>query len=82
MSIFRHGPRTLRELLTDYMVGEMSQIFTFKNASKPSSELVAMTTPKVDAAEAEIKALVLNLIEQSKEKDLPLHWLTGEIKKL
>ena len=30
----------------------------------------------------EITDHLLNLIEQSKEKDLPLHWLTKEIKKL
>jgi DNA polymerase-3 subunit epsilon len=30
----------------------------------------------------DLKAHVLNLIEQSKDKDLPLHWLAGEINKL
>lgn len=72
----------LRDILTDYMVGEMSQIFTFKNAGKPSKELMEMTMPKIDDAAAEVKILVLKLIEQSKDKDLPLHWLAGEINKL
>jgi DNA polymerase-3 subunit epsilon len=33
-------------------------------------------------AEPDLKAHVLNLIEQSREKALPLAWLTGEINKL
>jgi DNA polymerase-3 subunit epsilon len=32
--------------------------------------------------EPDLKAHILNLIEQSKDKDLPLHWLAGEINKL
>jgi hypothetical protein len=39
-------------------------------------------SPLSKPAKQRIKKLLLNLIEQSKEKSLPLHWLTGEIKKL
>lgn len=35
-----------------------------------------------DGGKDAIKDLILNLIEQSYEKDLPLHWLAEEIKKL
>lgn len=40
--------------------------------------------PKVSDQDAtkQIVDKLLNLIEQAKEKDLPLTWLTGEIKKL
>lgn len=72
----------LRDILIERMVGDMTKILTFKNATKPPEELTKIVMPKVEAAEAEVKALVLNLIEQSKEKSLPLTWLAGEIKKL
>lgn len=36
----------------------------------------------VDPVKEQIKEQLLNLIEQSKDKDLPLHWLAGEITKL
>jgi hypothetical protein len=35
-----------------------------------------------DTAKEQITAKLLNLIEQAKDKSLPLTWLTGEIKKL
>lgn len=36
----------------------------------------------IDAAEEAIKDKMLGLIEQSKEKDLPLAWLTKQISEL
>jgi hypothetical protein len=44
------------------------------------------TIKKLEAQKDEIKKDITNhlldLVEQSKEKSLPLHWLAGEIKKL
>lgn len=57
------------------------------NLSKP---LVRATNPpypgqrkkRVDDAKGQIVNNLLNLIEQAKEKDLPLTWLTKEFEKL
>lgn len=54
----------LRDIMIERMVGDMTKILTFKNAAKSPDELRIMVMPKVEAAEAEVKALVLNLIEQ------------------
>jgi hypothetical protein len=73
----------LRDIMIERMIGDMSKIFTFKNGvTKTPQELLDIAIPKIEAAESEVKDLVLNLIEQSKDKSLPLTWLTGEIKKL
>lgn len=73
----------LRDIMIERMIGDMSKIFTFKNGvTKTPQELLDIAIPKIEAAESDVKDLVLNLIEQSKEKSLPLSWLTGEIKKL
>lgn len=73
----------LRDIMIERMIGDMSKIFTFKNGvTKTPQELLDIAIPKIEAAESDVKDLVLNLIEQSKDKSLPLTWLTGEIKKL
>lgn len=72
----------LRDILIDRMVGDMSQVFTFKNASKPIEELNKMTMPKVDHAEKQIKDLMLQITTESRDHALPIAYIEQKIREL
>lgn len=70
----------LYDSLEKFEPGKLSDILTRHITTYPDGGTNLYFT--VEPITAEIQQRLLNLIEQSKDRDLPLHWLAGEITKL